>query len=209
MNALKLHRFPLSGHSHRVELFISLLGLPCELITVDLAKRAHKQPEYLALNRFGQVPVLQDGNAVISDSNAILIYLASKYGKGQAIDWLPSDPLHAAQVHRWLAIAAGQIAFGPARARLKTVFNAPIDAADAIARADALFAVMEDELQQAPFLTGAAPTIADISAYTYIAHAPEGNVSLQPYPHLRAWLARIEALPGFVGMPKTAVGLAA
>lgn len=209
MNTLKLHRFPLSGHSHRAELFISLLGLPCELITVDLTKRAHKQPEYLALNRFGQVPVLEDGNAVISDSNAILIYLASKYGKGQAIDWLPSDPVHAAQVHRWLAIAAGQIAFGPARARLKTVFNASIDAADAIARAEALFVVMESELAQAPFLTGAAPTIADISAYTYIAHAPEGNVSLQPYPHLRAWLARIEALPGFVGMPKTAVGLAA
>jgi glutathione S-transferase len=209
MNTLKLHRFPLSGHSHRAELFISLLGLPCELITVDLTKRAHKQPEYLALNRFGQVPVLEDGNAVISDSNAILIYLASKYGKGQAIDWLPSDPVHAAQVHRWLAIAAGQIAFGPARARLKTVFNASIDAADAIARAEALFVVMESELQQAPFLTGATPTIADISAYTYIAHAPEGNVSLQSYPNLRAWLARIEALPGFVGMPKTAVGLAA
>lgn len=208
MNPLKLHRFPLSGHSHRAELFISLLGLPCELITVDLANRAHKQPEFLALNRFGQVPVLEDGNAVIADSNAILIYLASKYGKGHVIDWLPVEPLRTAQVHRWLAVAAGQIAFGPARARLKTVFNAPVDAADAIARAEALFAVMESELQHASFLTGETPTIADISAYTYIAHAPEGNVSLEPYPHLRAWLARIEALPGFVGMPKTAVGLA-
>ncbi len=209
MNTLKLHRFPLSGHSHRAELFISLLHLPCELITVDLANRAHKQPAFLALNSFGQVPVLEDGDTVIADSNAILVYLATKYGKDQPIDWLPSDPAHAAQVHRWLSIAAGQIAFGPARARLKTVFNANIDAADAIARADALFVVMDSELQRAPFLTGTAPTIADISAYSYIAHAPEGNVSLQPYPHLRAWLARIEALPGFVGMPKTAVGLAA
>jgi glutathione S-transferase len=209
MNTLKLHRFPLSGHSHRAELFISLLGLPCELIDVDLPSRAHKQPEFLALNTFGQVPLLEDGKAVIADSNAILIYLASKYGKDQTIDWLPADPLRAALVHRWLAIAAGPIAFGPARARLKTVFKASVDAADAIARAEALFAVMEVELQRAPFLIGDTITIADISAYTYIAHAPEGNVSLQPYPHLRSWLARIEALPGFVGMPKTAVGLAA
>lgn len=209
MNTIKLHRFPLSGHSHRAELFLSLLKIPHELVEVNLAQGAHKRPEFLALNSFGQVPVLQDGELAISDSNAILVYLATRYGKGQSIEWLPSDPVRAAQVQRWLSVAAGQIAFGPARARLKTVFKANIDADDAIARANALLAVMDAELQRAPWLTGDAPTIADVSAYSYIAHAPEGNVSLQPYPHVLAWLARIEALPGFVPMPATAVGLAA
>ena len=209
MNTLKLHRFPLSGHSHRAELFLSLLQLPHELIEVDLRKGEHKRPEFIALNSFGQVPVLQDDGITISDSNAILVYLASRYGQGRSIEWLPSDPIRAAAVQRWLSVAAGLVAFGPARARLKTVFNAGVDADDAIARANALLTVMDSELQNAPYLVGSAPTIADISNYSYIAHAPEGNVSLQPYPNVRAWLARIEALPGFVPMPKTAVGLAA
>ena len=209
MNAIKLHRFALSGHSHRAELFLSLLQLPHELVDVNLAQGAHKRPEFIALNSFGQVPVLEDGEVVIADSNAILVYLASRYGKGRSVEWLPADPVGAARVQRWLSVAAGLIAFGPARARLKTVFNANVDAEDAIARAHALLKVMDGELQDALYLVGNAPTIADISAYSYIAHAPEGNVSLQPYPHVRTWLARIEALPGFVPMPKTAVGLAA
>ena len=209
MTTLKLHRFPLSGHSHRAELFLSLLQLPHELVDVDMPQGAHKRPEFIALNSFGQVPVLQDGTVTIADSNAILIYLAAQYGKGRDIEWLPSDPVRAAQVQRWLSVAAGQVAFGPARARLKTVFKAQVDAEDAIARAHALFTVMDGELQRNPFLIGTAPTIADISAYSYIAHAPEGNVSLQPYPQVRSWLGRIEALPGFVPMPRTAVGLAA
>ena len=209
MNTIRLHRFALSGHSHRAELFLSLLQLPHELVDVDLKQGAHKRPEFIALNRFGQIPVLQDGEVTIADSNAILVYLATKFGKAHSIEWLPADPVRAAQVQRWLSVAAGLIAFGPARARLKTVFNASIDADDAIARANALLAVMESELATAPWLTGTAPTIADVAAYSYIAHAPEGNVSLQPYTHVRAWLGRVEALPGFVPMPKTAVGLAA
>ena len=204
--AIKLHRFFLSGHSHRVELFMSLLQLPYALIDVTLGEKAHKRPEFLAMNPFGQVPVIEDGNITLSDSNAILVYLASKYDDGK---WLPRDPLAAAEVQRWLSVSAGLLAFGPATARLATVFKAPVDAEAAIARSHALFTVMDSELQKKPFLTGAVPTIADVANYTYISHAPEGNVSLVPYAYLQAWLQRIEALPGFVPMAKTAVGLAA
>jgi glutathione S-transferase len=112
-------------------------------------------------------------------------------------------------VQRWLSVAAGPIAFGPAKARRAILFKAPIDTAEVIALAHELFAVMEAELKSQPFLTGDTPTIADLANYTYIAHAPEGNVSLEPYPHLRGWLQRIEALPGFVPMAKSAIGLAA
>lgn len=202
---IKLHRFFLSGHSHRVELFLSLLKLPYELIDVDLAAKAHKQPAFLSMNPFGQVPVIQDGEVTLADSNAILVYLASKYDQGQ---WLPRDPVAAAEVQRWLSVAAGTLAFGPAAARLATVFKAPVNADEAIARANELFAVMEGELTKSPFFTGNTPTIADIANYTYTAHAPEGNISLEPYPNLRKWLLRIESLPGFVPMMKTSVGLA-
>ncbi|WP_447795442.1 MULTISPECIES: glutathione S-transferase family protein [Pseudomonas] len=204
MQAIKLYNFPRSGHAHRVELMLSLLQLPTELIFVDLAKGAHKQPDFLALNPFGQVPVIDDQGVVLADSNAILVYLALKYGNGR---WLPTDPVGAAKVQRWLSIAAGPIAFGPARARLITVFGAPYNAQEVIAYAHTWLKVIDQELGATPYLVGSEPTIADIAAYSYIAHAPEGNVSLDDYANIRAWLARIEALPGFVGMTRTVAGL--
>jgi glutathione S-transferase len=204
MQAIKLYNFPRSGHAHRVELMLSLLKLPTELIFVDLAKGEHKQPAFLALNAFGQLPVIDDQGVVLADSNAILVYLAQKYGNGR---WLPGDPVGAAKVQRWLSVAAGPIAFGPARARLITVFGAPYNAAEVIAYAHTVLKVIDHELANTPYLAGTEPTIADVAAYSYIAHAPEGNVSLDEYANIRAWLARIEALPGFVGMPRTVAGL--
>ena len=201
-----LYGFPLSGHAHRAALFLSLLGLPHEQITIDLASGAQKQPPFLALNPFGQVPVIDDGGTIIADSNAILVYLATRYADES---WLPRDPVLSARVQRWLSVAAGQIASGPAAARLVTVFGAPLDHDRAKTIADQLFAIMEPHLAGQPFLVGDRPTIADVAGYSYIAHAPEGDVSLAPYPQIRAWLARIEQLPGFVAMPATKAGLAA
>ncbi|MBV4490280.1 glutathione S-transferase family protein [Pseudomonas oryzicola] len=203
-NPIKLYNFPKSGHAHRIELMLSLLNLPTELVFVDLAKGAHKQPDFLALNPFGQVPVIDDNGTVIADSNAILVYLAKKYDNGT---WLPEEPAAAARVQRWLSVAAGPLAFGPAAARLVTVFGASFNTDEVIARAHTLLKVMDAELAKAPFLAGNTPTIADIANYSYIAHAPEGNVSLEPYANVRNWLARIEALPGFVPMPRTVIGL--
>ncbi|PTQ70594.1 glutathione S-transferase family protein [Pseudomonas sp. GV071] len=203
---IKLYRHPLSGHAHRVELLLSLLNVPTELVFVDLAKGAHKTPEFLALNPFGQVPVIDDNGTVLADSNAILVYLANQYGEGQ---WLSADPVAAAQVQRWLSVAAGQVAYGPAAARLITVFGAAFNAEEVIHRAHVLLTMMESELGTTPFLTGNQPSIADVANYAYIAHAPEGNVSLAAYPNVRAWLQRIEALPGFVPMQRTAAGLQA
>lgn len=203
-NPIKLYNFPKSGHAHRIELMLSLLNLPTELEFVDLAKGAHKQPDFLALNPFGQVPVIDDNGTVIADSNAILVYLAKKYDNG---NWLPEEPAAAARVQRWLSVAAGPLAFGPAAARLVTVFGAAFNTDEVIARAHTLLKVIDAELAKAPFLAGSTPTIADIANYSYIAHAPEGNVSLEPYANVRSWLARIESLPGFVAMPRTVIGL--
>lgn len=203
---IRLYRHTLSGHSHRAELFLSLLGLPFERIDVDLAAGAHKQPEFLKINPFGQLPAIDDNGVIIPDSNAILVYLAMKYADP---NWLPRDPEGAAAVQRWLSVAAGQIAHGPAAARLVNVFGAKLDHDRAKTIAHNLFKLMEKHLEQRKFLVGDAPTIADVAGYSYIAHAPEGDVSLQPYPHIRAWLTRIEQLPSFVPMVNTAVGLAA
>lgn len=194
---VKLYRSVISGHSHRAELFLSLLGVPYTAIDVDLRAGQQRSRDFLKLNPFGQVPVIDDNGTVVVDSNAILTYLALKYGDE---GWLPRDPLGAAQVQRWLTVAAGQIAFGPAVARLATQFGMPLDVEGARKRAQQLFTLMEAELSAAPFLAAGHPTIADVAAYSYIARAPEGGIPLEPYPALRAWLARIEALPGFLPM---------
>ena len=207
MNNIRLYRHALSGHSHRAQLLLSLLGLDAELVDVDLAAGEHKQAEFLARNRFGQVPVLEDGDNVIADSNAILVYLAEKYDTSKT--WSPVDPVAAAEVQGFLSQAAGQIAYGPAAARLVNVFGAALDHKRAIEIAHNLLGILESHLEGRDWLVGNNPTIADVANYAYLAHAPEGDVSLQNYPNVRNWLGRIAALPGFVPMQATAVGLAA
>jgi glutathione S-transferase len=203
---VRLYRLALSGHSHRVELMLSLLGLAYEVVEVDMARGEHKKPPFLALNAFGQVPVIQDGDITLADSNAILVYLEGRYAPGE---WMPRDPVGAARVQRWFSAAAGLLAFGPAFARVINLFRRPDDPAPAQQRAKLLFDVMEQELAATGWLAADRPTLADISLYSYTVTAPEGGVSLQPYPRVRQWLAAVEALPGFVPIPRTPIGLAA
>lgn len=203
---MKLYYHPLSGHSHRARLFLSLLGVEHEVIEVDLMTAQHKSPEYLKLNRFGQVPVLVDGDIKVADSNAILVYLAKKLGKQ---DWLPEEAEAAATIQRWLSVAAGEIAYGPAAARLITVFGAKRNPEEVIERAHGILKLIDTELSGQDFIAKNTPTIADVALYSYIARAPEGNVDLSDYPNVNAWLRRIEALPGFVEFQKTPVGLTA
>lgn len=196
---LRLYGFPLSGHSHRVKLLLSLLELPFEEVHVDLPKGAHKREEFLARNVFGQVPVLEDGDLALADSNAILVYLATKYDDARR--WWPVDPAEQAAAHRWLSVAAGPLAYGPAAARASVVFNRPRDPRHAEI-AKGLFTTMERHLAGRSWLASDRPTLADVAMHTYTAHATEGELSLEEFPLVRAWLARVEALPGFVGMQR-------
>ncbi|WP_213947558.1 glutathione S-transferase [Luteibacter sp. dw_328] len=203
---MKLYYHNLSGHSHRARLFLSLLGIDYEPVFVDLMKGEHKSVSFLAMNPFGQVPVLVDGDTVIGDSNAILVYLAKVKARQ---DWSPEGPAEAAAVQRWLSVAAGEVAHGPAAARLVTVFGASLDAATAIKKAHALLTVADGELSARQWLAGTRPTIADVAFYSYVSAAPEGNVDLSGYPNVLLWLGRVEALQGFLAFDKTPVGLAA
>lgn len=207
MSSLTLYRHPLSGHCHRVQLFLHLLDLAHELVDLDLQNAAHKQPDFLAMSPFGQIPVLQDGEHVLYDSNAILVYLALRYDPSR--HWLPAAPLAAAAVQRNLSLAAGQIAYGPCAARLVTVFGADLNQAEAIDRAHIVLKVLDVQLTDQDWLATDHATIADVANYAYIAHAPEGGVSLEHYSGVRAWLRRVEELPGFVPMQSTRVSLAA
>jgi glutathione S-transferase len=199
---VRLYRHRLSGHSHRVELFLSLLGVAFQGVDVDLAAGAHKAPDFLARNPFGQVPVLEDGDVVVCDSNAILVYLALT--RDPARRWYPAAPRAAAEVQGWLSVAAGQLAQGPAAARLVNVFKIALDHERAKSIAGQILALMDGALATGRFIAGQEPTIADVALYSYTALAPEGDIPLEPYPAVRAWLQRIERLPGFVAMARAA-----
>src|SRR3977135_837296 len=118
-----LHGTELSGHPHRVELLLRMLGLPYRYVVASAAVRS--TPEFHQLNPLRQIPVLQDGDLPLADSNAILVYLAKRYAPRS--QWLPEEPVAAAQVQRWLSIAAGEVMHGPAVARMVTQFNFPDD----------------------------------------------------------------------------------
>ena len=205
--AIRLYRHVMSGHCHRIELMLSILGVPFEPVDMQFGPAGTRTPEFLTLNAFGQVPVIEDGDLTLADSNAILVYLAQRYDSSGT--WLPSDPVIAGNIQRWLSVAARQLAEGPATARVANLFNSAVDREKAHGIADRLFTITDAHLADRPYFAGAAPTIADIAHYSYTAHAPEGGVSLEPYPNIRAWIARVEALPGFTPMPRSAVGLAA
>lgn len=185
-----------SGHAHRVVLLLRMLEIPYRFVSTTM--EARRSADFLRLNPLGQIPVLEDGPSVICDSNAILVYLAKRYAPGS--QWLPEEPLAASRVQRWLSIAAGEIRYGPALARLIVQWSDPSDHDWALQNAGRLFRFMDGHLAERAYLAADHATIADLACYSYIAHASEGGISLQPYAALRGWLSRIEQLPRFAPM---------
>ena len=203
---ITLHGTKLSGHSHRVELMLHLLGLSYRYEGADASVRIGAA--FQTLNPLGQVPVLVDDGVVLADSAANLVYLARKYDS--AGQWMPSGPAAEAAVQRWLSLSAGLLFSGPATARMVALFGMDGDLVRAHAAARRLLGFMEGHLANAvgqprAFLAAPHPTVADVALYSYVAHAPEGGVSLEAYSAVQAWLRRVEALPGFVPMARSPV----
>lgn len=196
---IKLYGHEISGNSYKARLFLSLLNLEYEWVRVDLMKGEHKSPEYLAINPFGQVPLLVDGETQIADAQAILVYLAKQYG-GQ--EWLPLEAVPLAQVVRWLSTTAGEVRQGPEHARLYYLFGAgtKINIERATEKSAFILAQLEQHLSNRTWLEFEHPTIADIAVFPYIALAGDGKIDLAPYPHVLAWIDRVQQLPGYISM---------
>lgn len=194
---MKLYDAVLSGNCHKVRLMLSMLGRDYETVPVDLTKREQKTPEFLALNPLGKVPVLDDGGVVIRDSQAILVYLAGTYGD---TTWWPADARGQGEIVQWLAFAANEMWLGPAVARAIIKFKRDGDLATAQGHARDALSILEGRLKDHDWLALGRPTIADLACYPYAGLVWEGGVALDPYPALKAWFKRIEALPGYVAM---------
>ena len=146
---LKLYDLDLSGYCYKVRLLLSLLDLEYEPIAIDLNAGENRSQWFLELNPLGEIPVLADGALVLRDSQAILVYLAKRYG-GEA--WLPTDPAGEAQVMQWLSTAANEIAQGPNAARLHQRFGVDMDLQQAQRLAHKIIAIFEKHLSDYSWL---------------------------------------------------------
>jgi len=200
---IKLYGHEMSGNSYKVKLLLALLGVDYEWIKVDLLKGEHKSQDFLALNPFGQVPVIVDDSTTIMDAQAILVYLARRYGSEQ---WLPLEAEPLSRVVRWLSTTAGEIRQGPESARLYYLFNVTnIHLERANQKAKFILMQLNQHLADRQWLELGHPTIADVAVFPYVALAADGKLSLDNYSNVVAWIERIKKLPNFVGM----IGIAA
>jgi glutathione S-transferase len=193
----RLYDLDLSGNCYKVRLLLSMLGLEYERIRTDTRSGETLTPAFKQLNPRGQIPVLVDGETVVWDSMAILVYLARRYGDKK---WLPADALGEARVMQWLAVSENELLYGLARARARVVLQRPFDLDQCHRDAEPGLAAMERQLSEQSWLASEAPTIADIACYPYVALAEEGEFSLQPYVAVQRWLQRISRLPGWLPM---------
>lgn len=194
----KLYDLELSGNCYKVRLLAALLGVPLQIVPVDFLNGAHKKSPVVDLNPFGELPVFQDGDVTLRDSQAILVYMARKWG-GES--WLPTEPSDLAQVVEWLMVAENEIARSLNDARLHDKFGYKLDVGQAREKATRILGILESRLKRGDWLALGHPTIADIACMPYVALGHEGGISLEQYPAVKAWIGRIKALPGFVGMP--------
>jgi glutathione S-transferase len=195
---IRLYEVALSGNCHKVRLLLSMLGLPYESVAVDLAAGEQRTPAYRALNPFGEVPTLIDGDVAIRDSQAILVYLASRYGGER---WWPQDPVRLARIVGWLSTAANEIAAGPNSLRLHRKWARPVDVPRAESVTAATLQVIDDVLAQTRWLAGDEASIADLAVYPYLALSPEGDVDIASYANILRWFGDVRRLDGYVGMP--------
>src|SRR5690606_36510456 len=202
---INLYDFELSGNCYKVRLLLNILGLEHKLTHVDFFPGfEHKSDAFLRLNPLGQLPVLQDGDTVYRDAQAILVYLAAKYDKSGK--WYPANnPDLLGQVQMWLAFAEG-LTGSISAARLHDLFQFDFDTKACLERAHQQLRVLDDHLwlrekAGGRFICDADhPTIADIACFPYVVLADEGGVSLMDYPAVRRWTDAVKRIPGFIVM---------
>ena len=194
---MRLYDFHESGNGYKVRLLLSHLGLEYERVELDILKGETRTKDFLAINPNGRIPtlVLDDGR-ILSESNAILYYLA------QGSEYWPSDRFEQAQVLQWMGFE--QYSHEPFIATVRFwTFSGQLDEHEAElperrAKGEAALDVMEQHLTREPFFVGGRYSIADIALYAYTHVADEGGYDLAPRPAIRAWIARVAAQPGAV-----------
>jgi glutathione S-transferase len=195
---IKLYDFELSGSCYKVRLLMNMLGVKYEAVPVDFVNKEHKSEKYAALNPFGEIPIFEDGELRLRDAQAIMVYIARKYGKDNI--WYPDTPEAMGRINQWLSTGGGEV-MNAAGARLVKILNYPLDLERLQAGANRVFKILDGHLADREWLELDHPTIGDIACFPYTALAGEGGIDLKPYPNVLAWIERVKKLPGFISMP--------
>jgi glutathione S-transferase len=201
---ITLHANPYSPNSRKVHFALEEMGAPYVYKTVNLPKREQKQPEFLRLNPNGRVPVIVDGEGdnglVLYESNAILWYLADKFGRGRLV---PEDVAERALIDQWMWWQASDL--GPATGRPWTMkfytrFGAPFDEdkhRHLVQAAASPLLLLDQHLHGRKYMVADRFTIADIALSEFFGLCAEAGIPLADVPHVNAWFARIAERPAF------------
>lgn len=209
-----LYGYDESGNCYKVRLLAALLNINLEHVEIDFDNDQNHSDAFLAINPRGSVPTLVYGDKTFTDSSAILVYLAGTYGdpgssKTPSSYW-STDVAEQAAIVDWLAFANSWIQYGVCTARSIVNFGGPYNGlgtnytsqtlADARTRGHKSLVILNKRLGKEDWLALGRPTIADVAVFVYIALAPMGDVSLEPYPAVKSWIERVKKLPNFISM---------
>jgi len=197
---IRLYDFLRSGNGYKVRLLLRQLGIPYELVEMDITKGETRTAEFLAKNPNGRIPLIElDGGRLLAESGAILVYFAD------GTPFFPDDRWERAQVLQWMffeqyshepyiAVARAWLhVFGMDEERKRQLPQKQKLGYDALA-------VMERHLGERTFFVGERYSIADIALYAYTHVADEGGFDLTGFPAVGAWLRRVRAQPGHVAI---------
>jgi glutathione S-transferase len=194
----KLYDFELSGSCYKIRLLLNILNIAYEKQNVDFVHKEHKTPTFLALNPMGEIPIYEEDGLQLRDAQAILVYVAGKHDPVRT--WWPPEASGQGRIMQWLSTGGNEI-MSAAGARLVKLLNYDLDLKKLQDRANSTFKILDAHLSGRRWLELDRPTIGDIACFPYTALAAEGDISLQPYPNVRAWIERIKQLPRFIPMP--------
>ena len=195
----RLYDYLPSGNGYKVRLVLRQLGLPCELIELDIKQGATRTPEFLAKNPNGRIPLLEiPGQGYLSESHAIIGYLA------EGSHLVPADRLERARMWQWMCFEQYNLEpnIGTARFWIASLKKSETELGEKLEEkrrnGHAALAVLEQGLEGREFLVGRRYSLADIALYAYTHVAPEGGFALDAYPAIRAWCTRVAAQAGHV-----------
>ena len=196
---MRLYNVSYSGNSYKVRLLLTQLGIPCDIVEVDILKGESRTPEFLKINPNGRTPVLDDNGFILAESNAILLaYLA------RGTKYLPENRRTFALVFQWMFFE--QYSHEPYIATSRFWLQHKPDSPEKTALltsnregGSAALKIMEDHLSKNDFFVGDY-SIADIAlfAYTHVSH--EGGFPLDNFPKISSWIERVQTQPGFIAM---------
>ena len=203
MNMIKLYGHPFSLNARKVHWALEELGLSYEYQVVHLPKGEHKKAEFLALNPAGRIPVLTDGDTKVSESNAIVLYLAEEYGRGKLV---PDDKKARGLLLQWMfwQVSDGSTTLSrPWYLRIVApmLTQQPSDEtaiAQAVANAAAPLRFLDAALASSTYLAGSDFSAADICVGEAVLLAQTGGVDIGAYANVSRWASLVSSRPACV-----------